>query len=463
MGTKVALLTTFLDAKPQYGVVPVVWNQLRMLTKFHDELPIGFFMVEGYDKHEDYASLPEGVRLEPYVPFLHLYDYGAGTSKQIHDVPAEGIPPAELAGLREGQHRFLSDGKTNITNYDRQVARVEYMLEDELVRYDTIITHDIMFQTWFLVHNQAVRNIARRNPELRWVHWCHSGPTRWDEKAIKGIHMRRFTGMKDSVWVSPNESMAAGFAKMYDISRKQVKVCYHVVDPFKVFKITHDWSRQLIEKHSLFDCDILDVWATRVDHPDAKGMYLALNIMAKLNKLCDAKILFLNSWSDAPSAKRNIGQLRSFAERKQLPSENLIFSSEMGSEWEKGVEPEVVSDMLSIANLFIFPSLSETFSFSLAEAALHKNMLVLNENLAVMKELAGDRADYLAAPAEWGGVRTDVTYDSGVDGYCMGRAEELWAQLQEYKPLMQARHVLRTFRDEWVWENQLRPIIEGEW
>ena len=84
--------------------------------------------------------------------------------------------------------------------------------------------------------------------------------------------------------------------------------------------------------------------------------------MAKLNRFCDAKMLFLNSWSNTPESKAKIGGIKGHAIEKGIPRENIIFSSEMGPQWEKGVRHEVVMDMFQIANLFVFPSMSETFS-----------------------------------------------------------------------------------------------------
>ena len=83
-----------------------------------------------------------------------------------------------------------------------------------------------------------------------------------------------------------------------------------------------------------------------------------------------------------------------------MPQENLIFSSEMGSEWEDGVPHKVVYDMFKIGNLFILPSETETFSLITLEAAAYKNLLVLNEDLLVMKELVEDNALYIPSLQE---------------------------------------------------------------
>jgi glycosyltransferase involved in cell wall biosynthesis len=442
--TKVALLTTFQNMPRQYGVVPVVENQMSVLSKFHDD-ETALFVVEGAENHPDFKRAPENIKVKGHVPMLHLYDYQSGTKKQTHKVSAKG------------KHRPGTN--KNLTNFDKQFKHLVHNLEDELAEYDVIITHDIMFQTWFLVHNAAVREIGRKHPEIRWIHWCHSGPSRWEDKHIKDVHKLRFSGMRNSVFISPNHSMASGFAKMYNVPLERIKVIYHIYDPTKYFR--HPLSTELVEKHDLLSPNILVVWPTRIDHLASKGIPLAVNLAAKLGQLTSTKMLFLNSWSSSEQSKTNIAKIKSMAENHGMDLRNLIFSSEMGKEYENGVPPEVCRDMEEIGNMFIFPSISETFSYALAQAAAAKNMLAINENLTVMKELVEDRGEYIANHSEWGGERITVKYDHGIETYCRGRAKELWDQMQVYKPLMQQRHVFQTFTASAVWHKQMKPIIEG--
>jgi hypothetical protein len=219
----------------------------------------------------------------------------------------------------------------------------------------------------------------------------------------------------------------------------------------------------LIDKHDLLNCDALVVWATRIDHPEGKGIYHAMHLLGQLNKLANVKMLFLNSWSNHDGARSTIKSLRDEARKWGVPDKNLSFSSEMGTEWELGVPKKVVIDMLDIGDMFIFPTQSETFSLSLLEAAACKNMLMLNEDLQVLTELCGSRAEYFKAGAEWGGTRWNTAYDAGEDRYWMGKAEEFWKAFKSYKPLRQHRYVLKTFSEDNVYKTQLEPLLKGEW
>lgn len=445
---KVALLTTLDCLPPMYGLVPVIVNQLKMLSKYHDD-EVGLFIMEGSEAKKDWRGMPPNIKLEPFVPFMHLYDYAAeGSPKQEFDVPAEGIH-------HDGINR-------NETNFDKQVRLIVDSLENRLMYYDVVITHDIMFQGWFLPHNAACRIVGGHYPKIKWIHWCHSGPSIWGPSLTKGVNKYRFSGMQNSIFVSPNEAMAPGFAKMYNVPRNLIKVVYHIFEPTSFFKF-NPISTALVEKHNLLNADVLAVWATRIDHLQGKGIPFAVNFMANLNRLCNAKLMFLNSWSSTDAGRNSIKAIRKIADEKGLPPENLGFSSELDEKWENGVPPEVVHDLLQISNLFIFPSSSETFSYSLAEAAVSKNLLLLNQNLEVMTELAGDTAEYVKTMSDYAGKKITEDYKDGEDGYCAARADEVWTQIKTNKVLMAQRRWLRDFRAQSIWEEQMKPLIEGKW
>lgn len=457
---RVAVLTTFRSLPSGYGLVPVVLAQLKTLVK-HGYTPT-YIAEENFGRHPDRERLPPGIVFKPILPSTHLYDYLPGSKLQAHDVDGKGMH------TKEG----------NLTNFRNQVQYIVEGLESELSQHDVVITHDIIFQTWFVPHNAAIREIGKRHPKIRWLHWLHSGPSA-RPTPVEYPHTLRHSGMHNSYLISPNETMVGKFAEMYNVEPDRVRVVYHTFDPVRFFDM-HPWSVQLIEKHDLYTPDVLAVWATRIDHPEAKGIRQVLHLIARMNERVDARILFLNSWSNNPEAKATIKRLRVQAEGYGLPPERVMFSSEMGKEWERGVPWKVVRDMYWIGNVFAFGSKTETFSFGMIEAGVTKNMLILNSDLKVMSELAGNRAEYFQTGSEWGGVRTDVTYDAGEEEYMRGMAEKFLAKLGFltytcehcdkplevgfgwYKPLMQSRHILRTYQDEWIWENQLQPLIEGE-
>lgn len=443
MMRSIALLTTFMDLPEGYGLVPVVIDQLKMLLE-HDYKP-ALFAVKGFENHPDITKLPDGTIIKPFIPFLHLYSYFEGTVKQTHKVDAKGVYIKNRPFAPK-------------TNFDKQVQAIEDMLEPELKKYDVVITHDIVFQIAFVVHNQAIRNIAKRNPKIKWLHWVHSGPSARPDK-IKYPHILRYSDMSNSLWVSPNDSMRTKFAEMYDVPLKKVKYVYHVFDLFRFLDL-HPFSRQLIEKHDLLNCDVLCVWATRLDHPVGKAYNKAIWLIAQMNKLCNAKLVFLNSWSASKKAKSTIKSLYREAKNWGLPEENLVFSSAEGANWEQGVPRKVVRDLLWIANLYVFPSQSETFSIATAEAAACKNLLVLNEDLDVLKELNEENALYVPWGSEYAGIRTDQTYNPNPQRFFMDRAKEVLEELNSIKPLRQQRKVLQRFTSSWIFKNQLQPLIE---
>lgn len=436
---KVAVLTTFMDLPVTYGLVPVVLNQLQMLVD-HD-VETSLFAMEGFEHTEDVKKVPEGVTVKPCVPFMHLFDYQLSTKKQEHAVGPIG-----------------EYGEPSKTNFDKQVKLIVEYLEPELVNYDVVVTHDIMFQGWFLVHNRAVRIIGKKHPKIRWIHWCHSAsiprPTN-----LPYPHSLRFRGMKNAVWVIPNRSMASSFAEMYNIPVDQVKTVHHVFDVQEFFGM-HPFSRHLIDKHNLLDCDVLCVWPTRLDHPEGKGVKKAVWLISQISKLKTTKFLILNGGGKDPRTHKSIKLMRAEASKWGLPQENLVFSSEESEEYVQGVPRQVVRDMLLIANLFVLPARSETFSMAMVEASVTKNLCVLNCDLDVMKELGGDNVLYGGFESDHSGTKISRDYEGNPHGIFMNDAKIVVKELEGNKALMHHRNILKITNPHWVWKNQMEPLLK---
>ena len=434
---KIAILTDFLDLDMQYGLVPAVLNQLITLKgKGYDP---HLFVVEGTENEEIAPSiklLPEGITVKPLVPFMHLYDYQLGKKEQTHKVSPIG------------EH-----GTPSKTNLKKQIALAEELLEPELKEYDIVIEHDMLYQTWKIPYNQAIRNIGKKHPAIKWIHWCHSAPSARPH-SLSYPHDLRFLPMPNSVWVTMNESMRQGFALQYDTSMENVKSIYHTID-YPTYRGFHPLSVEIWNKHQLWKPEIIVVAVSRFDHARAKGMYDVAELVRELKKLINVKLIYVNSWSSNEQAKKEIQNLK-----KMVP--DAIFTSEFGKQYENGVPHEVVRDMYDLSNVHIMASQSETFSFTMVEAALGKNLLLINEDLKPLTEIMPPESAMRAVfGSDWGGSKVSRDYQPNKQVYMYDRAKEIYQAYMENKALRAHRYAIQTYSPEAVWESQYKELIEG--
>jgi len=92
-------------------------------------------------------------------PFMHLYHYGANELKQNYDV--------DYVGKYNENNAFKP-----YTNFEKQVSAIVDALSEPLGEYDVVITHDILYQAPFAVHNQAVRELSTHHPGMSGFTGC---------------------------------------------------------------------------------------------------------------------------------------------------------------------------------------------------------------------------------------------------------------------------------------------------
>ena len=437
---KVAVLTDFTYLPPQYGLVPTVLAQLDTLIKHGVDTTL--IVMEGFQNHVDAKKIPKEVKVLPVVPFMHLFDYSLGSKEQEFPVGPIGT---------------IVDGAPQ-TNLKKQIALATEMLDIHLPAFDVVITHDILYQTWKIPFNAAIRAIADKHPNIKWVHWCHSAPQPRPHN-IDYPDTLRFTSMPNSVWVSPNESMASGYALQFNVGIDKVKAVYHQINLDEMMR--HPLSIELLHKHKLNDASILIVCPTRIDHALGKRLDKIAALAGHLNKLTPTKLLFLNSWSGGEANHDTVNWIRSAAIKTGMTPENIIFSSEHDKKYTNGVPHQVVFDMLQLSNVFIQASEAETFSLITAEAAICKNLLILNGDLTLMRELYGNSAMFVEFGCSWGGDTVTRHYQPNEDAFMFDRAKEIVEYLKTNKPLLANRTALLKFNEDWVYKNQLRPLLEG--
>jgi hypothetical protein len=261
--------------------------------------------------------------------------------------------------------------------------------------------------------------------------------------------------MDNSIWVTMNDAMRPGFAYQYDVSIEKVKTVYHAID-YPTLKRFHPLSTEIWNKNKLWEPEVIVVCVSRFDHAEAKGVYDVAEFVRELGKMTSVQLIYVNSWSHTQSARLHIKELK-----KIVPS--AVFTSEYGKEYATGAPHEVVVDMYDLSNIHIMASQSETFSFTMAEAALGKNLLVINEDLVPLTELMPEEvAKHVGWGSNWGGERIDREYKPNKQKYMFERAREVYAEYLENRALRAHRRGIQEFSPEAVWEKQYKPLIEGE-
>lgn len=413
---RVLIVTTFTDLNPDYSLATVVADQLRMLLR-HGYSP-GLVVQEGFN---DDGAVPEGVQLLKVMPTLPLHDYR----------PPQ--PPRP--------------------DFAEQSEKIADALRTVLSDYDVAITHDLVFLGWYLPHNAAIRQVAGEFPQVRWLHWIHSAPSARPAK-LTYPHNLRYSLPPNSKLVYLNSFDTLRLAEMFGTSLEHVRVVHNPKDPAAFFGL-HPAVRKIIDRYPLLSADVVAAFPFSTPRFEGKNVKKLIWLMGKIKEQGRKVLLVLaNAHCNAPAEKATVQNLQNFAAGKGLGPAEICFTSTLDPQWEYSLPNEAVRQLFQLSNVFIMPSLSECCSLVLLEAAICKNLMVLNADVPSMREFGGEKALY----PQFGSVTLNVQYQNE-EAYWNDWAKIILGALDQERSLDSFRRVLSRHSLDWIFKRQMEPLL----
>jgi glycosyltransferase involved in cell wall biosynthesis len=411
---KIGVLTTFYTWSRAYSLTSVVENQLLALVKHGYDTVL--FVHDNFDGDD---SVPEGVEIRKVIPRFLLVDY-------MHNQPLS-------------------------KDFREQVEGTKKALEEHMQDIDVALTHDWIFQGWFLNYNVGMRE---SNLKCKWLHWVHSAPSLRPAN-LQSPYDCRYKTMPHSKLIYMNDYDALRLAEMYSGVLDDVRVVYNPLD-IRSFYDLHPLVTKLIDKYSLLDADIIDVYPISSTRFDGKKPDKVIKVLAKLKEQGKSvRFICPNAHANAQNEKDAIAKLINYGKEQGLTEREMIFTSlEDAPTYEQGVPREVVRDLFRLSNLFIFPTISENCPLILLEAALSKCLLVLNESFQPLRDFFGKNALYF----KFGSLVENVSYDDEERWY-HDVAFVILSEINKNKPLNAFTHLMQKFNYDWVFKNQLEPLL----
>lgn len=357
MQKKVVIFTSFSDIQKAYSLNIIVQYQIKML------------LLNGYEPTVIVAQTfePEGIYAHPGVKI-------------------ETIPNVAC-------HNEVKRDET----FDQDVAEIEQRLEEILKDKDIVITHDIIYQNACLKHNFAARRVARKLPNIKWLHWIHSATSPLLLNMLRPIFSDEYlklvqTPFPNAKYIYPNSYAVPAVAKNFGVSEEDVAVVSHPTDICGYFQIPQDVEAVIYGK-DILDADVICTYPIRLDR--GKQVEYVIKTIAMLKDFgLTVRCIIIDFHSTGGDKVTYRDNLKQIAIDYGLNDNELIFLSEQNDNWTSEVPQTVVANFQMLSNVFIMPSVSETYSLVAQEAALCKQVVVLNQDFPPFRSIYGENAIY---------------------------------------------------------------------
>lgn len=431
---KVAIITNFINYDPAFSLCRVVANQIRMLTA-HGYQP-RVIVREGFE--DEKHDFPDGASWWSVDPGPQSQINEAGTKHAVIFTDASG---GEIDSLTD-QLRLALDG------------------------YDVVITHDLIYHAGQWKYHVACRRLALERPELRWLHWVHSATPMAPKHEI-GPFRREIDA---NFGHFPHSKLVAFHAE--EAERKAIQLKFRkedaVIIPNPVdFTADYDEAARLAidgfgRWGGLWGADAVGVYPCRLDR--GKQPHMMLEIFAQLRqRKWDARCIVIDFHSLGGDKPIYRDEMEHWAWEHDLP---VLFTSNLPLEGAKYcISHKAVMDLLEFSDVLVQPSLSETDSIIVVEAAWKRSLLLLNFDLPRFR---------LYQPyALFGKFSSNIDVTSGLDGqtiteydnrdaYMSDVAASIAYRLRNDPALALHRQVRKERNLGAVWE-RMWEVIEGEW
>lgn len=354
------------------------------------------------------------------------------------------------------------------STFDQDVVALEKAISEALEGVDIVLTHDIIYQPACMKHLIAAKRIAKRRPELRWLHWIHSATSPYTLGDLRPIFQDEYKNLikesfPNSFYIFFNAYSIPRIAQNFQISDNDVRIVPHPTDIKNFFKI-EDSAWKIIKKYNILSSDVICTYPIRLDN--GKQVEKVIKIIASLKKIGKSVSLIVGDFHSTGQEKvdyRNI--CKQAAKDWNLTDTELIWLSEQPG-WDVEVPYSVISDFFHISNVFVGASVSESYSLITQEAGLSGVAMELNRDFPPTRDIFGWAPHYVplcsnidALTGLDGDTTTKINNEEDFYGSC---AQTLNYELENNRTIV-LKTALRKYRNlDAVFKNNLEPLFYYE-
>lgn len=349
---KVCILTQFSSYSEAYSLNRVVMNQIRMLVD-NGYKPV-VIVGKHFEPVKDYT-----------LPQVEL--------RRIPDVPVS------------------NEVKCDAT-FDQDVGALERELAKALEGVDVCITHDIVYQPASVKHLVASKRIAKRRKGLRWLHWIHSATSPYTLQNLRPHFVDEYANLikerfPNSFYIFFNHYSIPRIANNFQIGDDDVKVVHHPTDIKMFYKIT-DPSWSLIKRKKMLSADVICTYPIRLDR--GKQVEKVIKTIAAFKQLDKTvRLVIFDFHSTGGDKVKYRDECKQIAADWGLNEWDLTWASEESADWNVEVPYEVIADFMKLSNVFVMPSVSESYSLITQEAGLSGVAMAANFDFPPFRDIFG--------------------------------------------------------------------------
>jgi len=413
---RVAILTTFADFNQSYSLVGVVLEQCAMLK----------------ENGMDYA--------------LFVNEIGP----RLND---ESIDSVDWLNVRKEMP--TASLKEDVIDDDLS-ERTQKFLRGILDDFDVVICHDLMFLTWNVSYNHAIRAVADDFPNVTWVHWVHSAPGGRPARLLPdSAQLLRYTPAPNSIYVYLNHEDRLRYAESIGVDVGDVEVCYNPTD-MASFLGCDEKEATFIRDFRLWDHDLMQTYPISMTRANEKGLPKVIAMFGAWKQLgFGVKLVVANAHCTAKKEKATVETYKEMGYREWgLTPHDLIFTSDVEG-WEYQAPHRTVKRLLQLSNIFLFPTVSEACSRVLQEASLAGCLVVGNSSFSPMYEFL----DPSCPKHTFGSLRDERKYHPSEQQW-LREVAKATTPLLNHPLLKQKSHMMRLCSRETIWRTQFLPILE---
>jgi glycosyltransferase involved in cell wall biosynthesis len=348
---KIVIFTQFSEISEAYSLNRVVQDQIKMLVR------------NGYK--------PTVIVQEGFVP-AQMYAHP--------DVTIETIPLCPC-------HNEVQKDPT----FDEDVAGIERRLREILTPDSVVLTHDVVYQPAALKHNFAARKVAKDIP-CRWLHWIHSATSPVTLGALRPYFTDEYLNLvqqpfPNSYYIFFNNYSIPRVAQNFEVPEEVVKVVHHPTDVCGFLGISPE-VQEVVDRKKILSVDAICTYPIRLDR--GKQVEYVIKTMSELRRFdLSIRVIIIDFHSTGGDKITYRDELKNIAIDCGLNSDEITFTSEEKEEWKVEVPQSVVRDFQLLSNVFIMPSVSESYSLVTQEAALTKQVVVANFDFPPFRDIFG--------------------------------------------------------------------------